>query len=108
VNFDDVAFQTEPLVVTVVSLTARHVAKGVLVRWHTGTEADLLGFYVYRSRGDSWRRITRSLIAAKGSVSGASYRYLDRTAKRSVSYRYRIKAVHNDGTAKWFGPVRVT
>ena len=51
---------------------------------------------------------TRSLIAARGSVSGASYRYLDRTAKRGVSYRYRIRAVNSDGTATWFGPVRVT
>ena len=74
----------------------------------TTTEADLLGFYIYRSHGHSWRRITRSLIAAKGSISGASYRYLDRTARRGVSYRYRIKAVNRDGTARWFGPVRVT
>jgi hypothetical protein len=63
---------------------------------------------VYRSQGHSWQRITRSLIAAKTAVSGASYRYLDRTARRGVSYRYRIKAVNRDGTTAWFGPVRVT
>jgi hypothetical protein len=40
-------------------------AKGILVRWHTGTEVELLGFHVYRSRGQSWRRI-----------------HLDRTARR--------------------------
>jgi lamin tail-like protein len=97
------------LAVTVRSLDARPVTKGVLLRWRTGTEADLLGFHVYRSRRQSWRRITRSLIAAKGSVSGASYRFLDRTAmRRGVSYRYRIKALNRDGTASWFGPVRVT
>jgi hypothetical protein len=109
VNFDDVSAETEPpLAVTVASFAARPVAQGVLVRWRTGTEADLLGFQVYRSRGHSWERITRSLIAAKGSVSGASYRYLDRTARRGIPYRYRIKAVRSDGTATWFGPVRVT
>ena len=106
VNFDDVLAQTEPLAVTVASFAARPVARGVLLRWHTGTEADLLGFHVYRSRGHSWQRITRSLVAAKGSVAGASYRFLDRTAKRHVSYR--IKAVNRDGTTSWFGPVRVT
>ena len=90
------------------SLRATATARGMLVRWRTGTEADLLGFHVYRSRGHSWQRITRSLIAAKGSVSGASYRFLDRTARRGVAYRYRIKAVNRDGTASWFGPVRVT
>jgi hypothetical protein len=63
---------------------------------------------VYRSRGDSWRRIPHSLIAAKGTVSGASYRFLDRAARSGVSYRYRVKAVNKDGTATWFGPVRVT
>jgi hypothetical protein len=98
---------TNPTAVTFASASAARTPKGVLVRWRTGTEADLLGFHVYRSRGHSWQRITRSLIAAKGSVSGGSYRFLDRTARRGVSYRYRIKAVQQDGTARWFGPVRV-
>ena len=51
--------------------------------------------------------MTPSLVAAKGSVSGASYRFLDRSAGRGVSYRYRIKALSRDGTASWFGSVRV-
>ena len=106
VNFDDVALQTEPLAVTVASLAARHVANGILLRWRTGTEADLLGFQVYRSHGGSWQRLT--LIAANGSVSGASYRFLDKSAKRGVPYRYRIKVVNRDGAASWFGPVRAT
>jgi hypothetical protein len=48
------------------------------------------------------------LVAAKGSVSGTSYRFLDRTAKRGVPYRYRIKALNRNGTTAWFGPVRAT
>jgi hypothetical protein len=97
-----------PTAVTFASASAARTTKGVLVRWRTGTEVDLLGFQVYRSRGHSWRRVTHSLIAANGSVSGASYRYLDKTARRGVSYRYRIKALNRDGTASWFGPVRMT
>jgi hypothetical protein len=97
---------TSPSAVTFASANATRTARGVLLRWRTGTEADLLGFQVYRSRGHSWQRLTRSLIAAKGSVSGRSYRYLDRTARRGVSYRYRINAVGKDGTTRWFGPVR--
>src|SRR5262249_51220152 len=88
---------TTPTAVTFASAGAARTSKGVLVRWPTGTEAELLGFQVYRSRGHSWQRLTHSLIAAKGSVSGASYRFLDRTAKRGVSYRYRIRAVNRDG-----------
>jgi hypothetical protein len=108
VNFDDVDFESEATAVTLAAARAIMTARGVLVRWRTGTEVDLLGFHVYRSHGHSWRRITRSLIAAKGSVSGAAYRYLDKTARRGVPYRYRIKAVNRDGTTAWFGPVRVT
>ena len=93
--------------VTFASVSATRTGTGVVVRWRTGTEADLLGFQIYRSRGHSWQRITRSLIAAKGSVAGASYRYLDKTARRGVSYRYRIKAVNRNGTTAWFGPMRV-
>ena len=99
---------TTPTAATFRSASAARTAKGVLLRWRTGTEADLLGFQVYRSRGHSWKRLTRSLIVAKGSVAGASYRFLDRTARRGVAYRYRIKAVNRDGTTSWFGPVRVT
>ena len=94
--------------VTFASARVTATKQGELLRWRTGTEADLLGFQVYRSRGHSWKRITRSLIVAKGSVAGASYRFLDRSAKRGVAYRYRIKAVNRDGTTSWFGPVRVT
>lgn len=108
VNFDDVSFQTTPLAVTFYGLGATRSHRGVVLSWRTGTEADLLGFHVYRSRGHSWQRITHSLVAAKGTVAGASYRYLDRAARRGVPYRYRIKAVHRDGTTAWYGPVRVT
>jgi hypothetical protein len=97
---------TTPSAVTLASASAARTSKGVLVRWRTGTEVDLLGFHVYRSRGHSWQRLTHSLIVAKGSVAGASYRFLDKTAKRGVAYRYRIKAVNRDGTTAWFGPVR--
>lgn len=107
-DFDDVVMDTGPLAVTMKSASASRSSKGVLVRWHTGTEVDLLGFHVYRLRGHSWRPITHSLIAATGSVSGTSYRFLDRTTKRGGAYRYRIKALNRDGTTTWFGPVRVT
>lgn len=97
-----------PTAVMFRAVAATQASRGVLVRWRTGSEADLLGFQVYRSRGRSWKRLTRSLVAAKGSVTGAAYRFLDKTARRGVPYRYRIKAVDRDGTSSWVGPVRVT
>jgi hypothetical protein len=107
-RFDDIDFEAEVTAVTVSSFGATRSATGVRVGWRTGSEAELLGFQVYRSRGHSWKRLTRSLIVAKGSVSGASYRFLDKTASRGVAYSYRIKALNRDGTTSWFGPVRVT
>jgi hypothetical protein len=104
---DDVDVESEATTVTFASASATRTATDVLLHWNTGTEADLLGFHVYRSRGHSWRRITRSLIVAKDYVSGAAYRYLDGTARRGFSYRYRIKAVQLDGTTRWFGPLPV-
>ena len=103
IYFDDLELE-DLTAVTFTSARATRTAKGVLVRWRTGTEADLLGFRVYRSRGHSWKRITHSLIVAKGSVAGASYRFLDRTARRGVAYRYRIKAVNR--TARRAGSAR--
>ena len=99
---------TSPSAATFRSASASATRRGVLLRWRTGIEAELLGFHVYRSRGHSWKRLTHSLIVAKGSVAGASYRFLDKTARRGVAYRYRIKAVNRDGTTSWFGPLRVT
>jgi hypothetical protein len=93
---------------TLTSARAARTKSGVLLRWHTGTEVDLLGFRVYRSHGQSWRRVGHSLIPAKGSVSGASYRFLDKTARSGVHYRYRIRAVNRDGTASWLASIRVT
>jgi len=106
VHYDDAIMDTTPLAVSVYGFRAARSREAVLLRWRTGTEADLLGFHVYRSRAHSWQRISHSLITAKGSVSGAAYRFLDRTTRHSVDFRYRIKALNGDGTTAWFGPVR--
>jgi hypothetical protein len=94
-----------PTAVTFASARVTSTKQGELIRWRTGSETDLLFFRVYRSHGDSWRLVSRSPIAAKGSVAGASYRFLDRTARPGTAYRYRIKAFDRDGTSSWFGPV---
>jgi len=107
VNSDDVTYETEPTAVTVASFDARPLATGVVVRshWHRSRPTRFSG-----------RPLARPFLAAhqslahrgEGLVSGAAYRFLDKTAKRGVSYWYRIKSLNRDGTASWFGPVRVT
>jgi hypothetical protein len=99
-----VTLGSAPTAATFASARLTPTRRGLLLRWRTASEIDLLGFQVYRLRGHSWRRVSHSPIAAKGSVAGASYRFLDRAARPHADLRYRIKAFNQDGTASWFGP----
>ena len=108
-DFDDVAMDTSPLRRDDDLPFGQRSSNGIAVHWRTGTEVDLLGFQVYRSRGPSWRPITHSLVAAKGSVSGDLVP-LPPTGRRSATLRTATasRLSNRDGTTAWFGPVRVT
>ncbi len=95
-----------PTAVQLRSFTAAPAARGILLRWRTGSEAGLLGFDVYRGTGVHKRKLNHSLIRAKGSPAGASYSWLHRGAKRGT--RYRLQAVNADGSRRWCGAVRST
>ena len=103
--FDDVAFGGTSAV-TLVSFTAARSAADVRVRWRTGTEADTLGFHVYRSRGSGWTRVDRKLIRAHGLVAGARYSFLDHAAPHGKLV-YRLQAVGTDGSRTWYGRASV-
>jgi hypothetical protein len=104
--FDDVGVDTGTSAVTLRSLTASRSPAGVLVRWRTGSEADTLGFHVYRGRGAKLTRVDRRLIPASGFVSGARYSFLDRRAPRA-RLSYRLQEVGTDGSRTWYGRVSV-
>jgi hypothetical protein len=104
--FDDVGFETSPTAVTIVSLTAARSTAGVRVRWRTGTEADTLGFHVYRKHAGKRVRVDRRLIPSKGSVSGARYSFVDRRAPRG-KLTYQLQAVGTDGSRTWYGRASV-
>jgi hypothetical protein len=92
------AFDTD-LAVTLAALDAIPAAGRVTVRWETASEADTLGFNLYRAAaGDDWTRLNAAMIPslAPGSPFGASYRYDDATAARGATYRYRLAAVGVD------------
>jgi hypothetical protein len=103
--FDDVGFDI-PTAVTLVSLTAARSTPGVLVRWRTGTEADTLGFHIYRERAGKRVRVDRRLIPSKGTVSGARYSFLDRRAPHG-KLTYQLQAVGTDGSRTWYGRASV-
>lgn len=93
--------------VTLASLTAARTRAGVVVRWRTGTEADVLGFHVYRVHAGKSVRVDRRLIPSRGSVSGARHSFLDRRAPRG-KVSYRLQAVDTNGARTWYGPVSVS
>jgi subtilisin-like proprotein convertase family protein len=98
-------FETAALAATFRSAEARRTSSGVVVRWRTASEVDVLGFRVYRVVAGKRVRVSRALIAAKGEVSGAAYRFVDRRApRRTAGLRYRIQAVDRDGSVSWLGP----
>jgi hypothetical protein len=105
-NFDDVVVDQTVTAVTLVFFRASSSARGVRLRWRTGTEADTLGFHVYRERAGKRVRLDRRIVPAKGSLSGARYSFLDRRAPRG-KLTYRLQAVDRNGTRTWYGPARV-
>ena len=91
----------QPTAVVVTSLQAKRTARGVLVRWRTASETNLLGFDFYRGRV----RLNKAVIPAR-RATGASYSYVDRRP-RSGPVRYRLQAVRLDGSRVSLGSVAV-
>jgi DUF1680 family protein len=95
-----------PTAVQVREFAARWAKGGVRLSWRTGSEADLLGFNVWRSNGRGWRQVNLGLVRAKGSggTTGATYRFLDRKAKAGQASKYRLQIVSLKGKSRWHGP----
>jgi len=104
------AFDTD-LAATLAALDAVPAPGRVTVRWETASEADTLGFNLYRAAaGDDWTRLNAAMIPsqAPGSPFGASYRYDDAAAARGTAYHYRLAAVGMDGGETVLDAVQVS
>jgi hypothetical protein len=106
-NFDDVDFEAEVVAVTVASFRAARSPDGIVIRWRTGTEADELGFNVYRQQHGRRVRVNKRLLPAHGGVQGAMYSFVDRSAPRNAAVRYWLQDVDRNGARTWHGPIRV-
>jgi hypothetical protein len=76
------------------------LSHAVKVTWETATEVDTAGFNVYRSSEDGEMvRINRQLIPARGGpLTGASYTFVDRSARPLHRYVYTLEEVERDGS----------
>jgi hypothetical protein len=106
VNYDDAIMDTTPLAVSIYGLRALRSHRAIVLRWRTGTEADTLGFNVFRQQGERRVRVNRRLLPAVGALAGTSYSFTDRRASRRAA-RYWLQDVDVRGTRTWHGPVRV-
>lgn len=89
-----------PTAVALRSFTAAAYSRSVALRWHTGSEAGVLGFNVFRTSGTRTLRVNRALIRAKaaGTIATAGYTLVDRNVLPRSSYTYRLEAVQFSGT----------
>ncbi len=97
-----------PTAVALRSFAAHPGASGVALAWRTASETGIAGFELFRSSaGSKPVRLNRALIPAKrtGSAQGASYRYLDRSARAGASYTYRLQLVGPSGARSPGGSV---
>jgi hypothetical protein len=98
-----------PTAVSVHSLGASRRPKGTLVRWRTSSEADILGFDLFREQNGQPMKPNRTLIPSvfSGTTTGHAYSWLDRGAPRTGKLSYKLQAVHLDGTRSWIGTTSV-
>jgi hypothetical protein len=89
-----------------VSFGAHAVTGSVVLRWRTATEDDVAGFNVWRGKVNA-KRLNAKLIPARGSVSGAKYRFVDRSVRPGESYAYRLEIVERDGSRSWYSAAHV-
>ena len=87
-----------PTAANVLSVSARRGPTGAVVTWRTAAESRILGFNVWRGGV----RVNGALIRAthSGQARGARYRFVDRKALRSSTYR--LEVVDLNGKRSWY------
>ena len=67
---------------------------GMRLSWRTSSEVGILGFNIRRANA----KLNAKLVSARAAgAAGATYRFLDRTARQNRSYTYRLEMVYVDG-----------
>ncbi len=99
------------LAVTTSSFNARYTGRSVTVRWRTSSEANVLGFNVYRVSHGQRVKLNKRLIPSANVLHGKStsaYSFRTRLASKrlAASSRYLLQEVHTNGSKTSYGPIR--
>lgn len=98
-----------PTAIQLLSLRAIRAGAAVNVTWQTASEANTLGYRIYRStsgtRADAML-VSGGVIAATGAGTGASYAWVDADAPAGASF-YWLEEVETSGAVTEYGPASV-
>ena len=97
------AINTPVSAVGVARFAARTTAGRVTLSWKTGSQANALGFNVFRLGAGRSIRVNRNLVAAHVGLGASTYRVVDKNVRAGASYTYRLQVVRADGSRAWSG-----
>ncbi|MEM7130359.1 MAG: SdrD B-like domain-containing protein [Chloroflexota bacterium] len=91
-----------PTSVQMVNHSITSVPEGVLVRWSTASESDIMGFHIWRSSGvDAELRSGEMVIATNaGQPVGANYQWMDAGATLQSRELYLLEIIKSDGSTE--------
>lgn len=81
----------------------------VMLQWITPSEANLVGFYLFRSYSDDFDSAANisPLIAATNTSTPTTYNYVDMGAQINIPIYYWVQCRDINGTQYNFGPISV-
>jgi hypothetical protein len=79
------------------------------LRWHTESEVDNLGFYVWRSlhREGEYHSISELIPGQGSSTEPHDYVYRDADIVSQTTYFYKLRQVDMEGSENLHGPIEV-
>jgi len=111
-SFSDFTAGSVPAAVKLLTFAARPAASGVLLTWETASEHNNVGFNLYRSASlqERGEKVNAGLIPSRspGGGEGASYNFLDATARPGQTYFYTLEDVDLNGRRTAHGPAAIS
>ncbi len=100
-----------PTNVELIALRASpHKKGGIAVKWQTGSEIDIVGFNVWRSKKEdgNYKQVNKETKSAKspGQTVSNKYTWRDKNAAPEHKYYYKLEILKSDGSSSWSDPVK--